>query len=64
MKIESPCVNICELDRRGICIGCCRTVDEIARWSRMTENERLAVIATLVQRKPESREICQEESHE
>ena len=22
---------------RGVCIGCCRTLDEIARWSGMPE---------------------------
>ena len=39
--IESPCVNICTLDARsGICLGCGRTIDEIARWTTMTAAER------------------------
>ena len=32
--IETPCVKICTLDARaGLCLGCGRTIDEIARWS-------------------------------
>jgi predicted Fe-S protein YdhL (DUF1289 family) len=46
--IESPCVNICTLDARsGICLGCGRTIDEIARWTAMTTAERARVIREL-----------------
>jgi len=37
MKISSPCVDICKLDGNGICIGCFRTKEEIARWSQMND---------------------------
>jgi predicted Fe-S protein YdhL (DUF1289 family) len=36
---------------RGVCIGCCRTLDEIARWSRMTDSERTAVMSGLQERR-------------
>ena len=46
--IESPCVNICTLDARsGLCLGCGRSIDEIARWSTMTAAERSRVMAEL-----------------
>jgi predicted Fe-S protein YdhL (DUF1289 family) len=39
--IESPCVKICTLDAcSGLCLGCGRTIDEIARWSAMSAAER------------------------
>jgi len=41
--IKSPCVKICRLES-NVCVGCNRTVDEIARWSRMSDNERRAVV--------------------
>ena len=42
--IESPCVNICTLDaRKGLCLGCGRTVNEIARWTAMSDFERRQV---------------------
>ncbi|MGM0537277.1 MAG: DUF1289 domain-containing protein [Pseudomonadota bacterium] len=41
----SPCVLVCRLAPAGkhYCEGCGRTLDEIARWSRMSETEREAV---------------------
>jgi len=46
--IESPCVKICTLDAHfGLCLGCGRTIDEIARWSNMSAAERGRVMAEL-----------------
>jgi hypothetical protein len=50
--LETPCVNICLLDvETGLCTGCGRTIDEIARWSAMSHRERRAVMAQLPARK-------------
>ncbi|MEM9735462.1 MAG: DUF1289 domain-containing protein [Pseudomonadota bacterium] len=47
-EIESPCVKICVLHHEArICVGCYRTGEEIARWSRLTPEERRAVMAEL-----------------
>ena len=43
-KVRSPCVQICALDERDICIGCQRTGDEILRWTQMTNDERREVL--------------------
>ena len=46
--IESPCIKVCTLDaRRGLCLGCGRTVDEIARWTAMSAAERRRVMSEL-----------------
>ncbi len=46
--IETPCVKICTLDaRRKLCLGCGRTVEEIARWAGMTAAERRQVMDLL-----------------
>jgi hypothetical protein len=48
MMIESPCNKICTLDARsGLCLGCGRTVDEIAKWTGMSATERARVMAEL-----------------
>lgn len=53
-EIESPCKQICVLHPvERICAGCYRTVDEIARWSRMTPAERASVMAALPGRAPQ-----------
>ena len=36
---------------RGVCIGCCRTLDEIARWGGMTDAQRTAVMQELPARR-------------
>ena len=46
--MKSPCVNVCQMDpRRGVCLGCARTLDEIARWGTMTDLERGKILAEL-----------------
>jgi len=51
MKAESPCTQICRLDANEICIGCLRTRDEIARWSAMTESEKVAILVDMDNRR-------------
>lgn len=49
--IETPCIRICTLDpASGICIGCGRTLDEIARWSSLTSAERYEIMRELPRR--------------
>ena len=43
--VRSPCVNICALDEADVCVGCQRTVLEITGWSRMSNDQRRAVLA-------------------
>jgi predicted Fe-S protein YdhL (DUF1289 family) len=46
--VESPCVDICVVDPdSGWCIGCGRTIDEIARWGSTDAADRAAVMAEL-----------------
>jgi hypothetical protein len=47
----SPCINLCTLDRVGVCIGCYRTIDEIARWTTMSAAERRQVIESAGRRR-------------
>ena len=50
--MTSPCVKVCQMDPvRGVCIGCCRTLDEIGRWSGMSEAERSSVMNGLPARR-------------
>lgn len=51
MSVDSPCINICRLDSdTGFCTGCFRTLDEIARWSKMNDSQRLEVLAVIARR--------------
>ncbi len=47
-RVLSPCIGICTLDpKSGWCLGCKRTVDEIARWMAMDNAARQKVIDQL-----------------
>jgi predicted Fe-S protein YdhL (DUF1289 family) len=49
---ETPCVKVCTLDaRQGFCLGCGRTIDEIARWASMSAAERSRVMNELPERR-------------
>jgi len=51
MSIETPCIAVCMIDpRTSLCLGCGRTLPEIARWHRMDSAERQAVMAELAAR--------------
>jgi hypothetical protein len=50
--IVSPCINVCAIDSAsGLCSGCGRTLDEIARWASMSGDERAAVMRALPARR-------------
>jgi uncharacterized protein len=51
MSKETPCIAVCMIDpKTSLCLGCGRTLPEIARWQRMDRAERLAVMAELAAR--------------
>jgi hypothetical protein len=42
---ESPCIHVCTIDPASrLCVGCGRTIDEIARWVEMSPAERRAIM--------------------
>ncbi|MDO1584655.1 DUF1289 domain-containing protein [Rhizobium oryzicola] len=47
----SPCILVCSLDpASGLCMGCGRSLDEIASWSSLGDHERLALMESLPER--------------
>lgn len=50
--VESPCAKVCVIDPdTDLCRGCARTLDEIARWSRMDDQQKREVLARLPARR-------------
>ena len=44
----SPCISVCRLDpATQICIGCGRTIAEIASWPSLSDAERKAIMLRL-----------------
>ena len=46
----SPCINICRLDAQGLCVGCRRTMQEIAEWPNASEARRREILRVVVLR--------------
>lgn len=53
--VLSPCVGICALDTEGLCEGCRRSAGEIARWSQMSDDERLRLMTMVLPEREASR---------
>jgi hypothetical protein len=50
--IATPCVKICLIDgESGLCVGCQRTLVEVAAWSRLSDIERAEIMAALPARR-------------
>ena len=50
--IATPCISLCVIDgESGLCLGCQRTLAEVARWSRFTDAERAEIMAGLAARR-------------
>ena len=50
--IATPCVKICIVDgESGLCLGCCRTLAEVASWTRFSDADRAEIMAGLAARR-------------
>lgn len=50
--VPSPCINVCRMDPKlGLCVGCARTLDEIAAWGQASNAQRLAILQQLPERR-------------
>ena len=52
--VLSPCIGVCSLDDAGLCLGCRRTTAEIARWSQMSDDERLRIMDVVLPQRESS----------
>jgi len=50
-KVDSPCVNVCEMGDHGYCKGCFRTLDELVDWEFLDNGIKLSILNQLSERK-------------
>ena len=48
--VASPCINVCKMEA-GLCAGCFRTLDEIARWATIGDDDKRLILAAVAQRR-------------
>jgi uncharacterized protein len=50
--VPSPCISVCRIDEAtGLCVGCLRTLDEIAAWSMLDDDARRDVWRAIGERR-------------
>jgi len=50
--VVTPCIKVCIVDgESGLCLGCQRTIPEIAGWGRLTDEQRATIMEELPARK-------------
>jgi hypothetical protein len=55
--VKSPCINVCRMDPvTGLCEGCLRSLDEIARWGQTDDDDRRAILNRIERRRSESQD--------
>ncbi|MBF91506.1 MAG: DUF1289 domain-containing protein [Rickettsiales bacterium] len=48
MLVKSPCIGICKIDqKKKICVGCLRTLEQIENWSQYCDKKKLEIINCL-----------------
>lgn len=48
--IQSPCIGTCTVGPDGLCVGCFRSVDEIAGWLSFSADQRQSIMKALPDR--------------
>ena len=50
--IKTPCIKVCVVDgESGLCLGCYRTLSEVAAWQGLPDAERGRIMGTLASRR-------------
>ena len=48
----TPCIKVCMVvGQSGLCLGCFRTLPEIAQWERFSDEQRTQLMAALPARR-------------
>lgn len=49
--VASPCIGVCRIDpATGWCVGCRRSLDEIAAWGALDDRARREVLRRVAER--------------
>jgi len=50
--VATPCIKVCVVDgASSLCLGCYRTLSEIAGWSRLSDEQRADIMSELPARR-------------
>ncbi len=50
---QSPCINICSINKKGLCQGCLRTLEEIGEWAGASNARKNQILLEIEKRQTE-----------
>ncbi|WFF38609.1 DUF1289 domain-containing protein [Moraxella nasibovis] len=48
--IDSPCIGVCTLNKKGYCIGCLRSRSERQTWHTLSDDEKHKILTLIAKR--------------
>jgi predicted Fe-S protein YdhL (DUF1289 family) len=42
--VESPCIRHCNINRDNFCSGCGREIQEIQKWAKYSNEQKLSIL--------------------
>lgn len=51
LPVKSPCIEVCSLNDRDVCIGCYRTANEIIEWFSASDQRKREILTAVVERR-------------
>lgn len=51
LPVKSPCIEVCSLNDRDVCIGCYRTANEIIEWFTASDQRKREILTAVVERR-------------
>ncbi|MFA3790099.1 DUF1289 domain-containing protein [Aliiglaciecola sp. SL4] len=61
-NIDSPCIRNCCLDQNDVCVGCCRSIEEILAWGSANEQQKASILLEVEKRKGQRNKISNNRS--
>ena len=55
--VLSPCIGLCEIAADGLCAGCHRSLEEIARWTGLGDASRQQLMDVVLPARAALREV-------
>ena len=63
--VKSPCVAVCKIDyESGYCIGCKRTIEEIANWSILNDQQKKKILAKVKSKNTSKQKVSSSNQNE
>lgn len=48
--IDSPCIGVCQMNKKGYCIGCLRNRTERQTWHTLGDDEKHRILNRIIRR--------------